>query len=243
MSLFADLSQAEDSNDTDELLIKQDIVFRRISLDDLEVGKAKEADSVASGLSVQGETTQLTQTGAEVQVILDKADSEDYVKVSDGGIELTQTGSELQEVVTGAVTVDGNGGELVQTLGELQDTLNTSLGVDGQGGDLSQTFTEVQDVISKTEEFNNLAIGSSTQSIPYPNGLIMKVGVFTESVDASTPHSWDDAFPNGILSISATTLDSDDNASIHSPTTSGFVLKIGQIYGDSTSAYVQAWGY
>lgn len=66
MTLFVDLASAETTSDSDEILVSQGSVFRRVTLNKVR----------PSSLSVNGDSTTLTQTGTEVQALLDQVESE-----------------------------------------------------------------------------------------------------------------------------------------------------------------------
>lgn len=75
MTLFIDLSLAEVAQTTDEMLVKQDLVYRRVALDDMVVGKAK--NSLGEGQTWQdikssraGGTPYTNNTGQTITVMV-----------------------------------------------------------------------------------------------------------------------------------------------------------------------------
>lgn len=106
MTLFVDLTQAETTSDTDEILVKQGLTYRRVKLTDVKVGEASE---VPSSLSVTGDSATLTQTGEEVQSLLDQVGNEANTRTTftqlatniatNGVVSLSQDWDAFEEII------------------------------------------------------------------------------------------------------------------------------------------------
>lgn len=110
------------------------------------------------------------------------------------------------------------------------------------------TPLKVHDAVPFT--FSPSSVGASTDTVVFPNGLIHKYEIMTESVDNTDKVLFNTPFPNGVLSINITIWTESGSIAgisgggiVYSYDRFGMVFSAGENFGDGQKAFVTAIGY
>ncbi|AGH32064.1 tail fiber protein; Ig-domain containing [Vibrio phage PWH3a-P1] len=147
-------------------------------------------------------------------------------------------------------TLDGSTTNNVTTDSHTHSLNMASQAESQTGTDNTKLVTPLRVHEAVPHTFSPSSVGASTDTVVFPNGMIQKFEILTESVDNTDKVLWSTPFPNGVLSINITIWTEGGSIAgisgggiVYSYDRFGMIFSAGENFGDGQKAFVTAIGY